>query len=397
MASDNPTSTNAKPRIQTLAELNSSQQEAIRAIPPYGTQPPPVMTKHYPVSNFTTGERHLLERERVFRRLPVPIIPSARLPDPKTVLAFDGYGPPLAIVRDKDGTVRVFLNACQHKGAKLVERCDAHKAARLTCPYHSWTYGLDGRLLAIARDDAFEDIDKADFPLAELPSKEFGGIIWAILDRDAEPDFSTLNDELGADLTSLEVPRAHLYDHKTFDIQANWKLVLEPFMESYHVPRLHASSIGHLFGDVTRIIDLLGPHQRKVAGKIDYQPEMLDEAGSNIHKVVTFAYQLFPNAVLITSPYYTSLMILMPKNERETRVDYYMLLLEEPTTEKAKDVARRSFDLVLKVFGGEDFRAAEISQEGLESGALDKMTYGGMENTIPMFYDQLEERLQRKA
>lgn len=386
-----------KPRFQTLDALNASQQEAIRAIPPYGTQPPPVMTRHYAVSNFTDNERFALERERVFRRLPVPIIPSARLPEPKTVLAHDGYGLPLAIVRDKEGKVRVFLNACKHKGAKLVERCDAHKAVRLTCPYHSWTYALDGKLLAIARDDAFDSIDKADFPLTELPSREFGGIVWAVLDPKAKPDFSTLDPALGADLDSLEIPRAHLYDHKSFDLEANWKLVLEPFMESYHVPRLHASSIGQLFGDVTRIIDLLGPHQRKVAGKVDYQPEMLDETDGNIHKIVTFAYQLFPNAVLITSPYYTSLMILMPRSERRTRVDYYMLLLEEPLTEKAKEVAKRSFDLVLKVFGGEDFRAAEISQEGLESGALDQMTYGGMENTIPMFYDQLDECLRRAS
>ena len=382
-----------KPRIQVLGSLNPSQLEAVRQIPPYGTQPPPVMTKQYPASNFTSSTQFALEQERVFRRIAVPVMPSAMIKAPGTVIAHDGYGLPLLLVRAKDGTARVFLNACKHKGAKLIETCEAHKASRMTCPYHSWTYGLDGSLLTIARQDAFEAISKADFALTELASREFGGFIWASLNRHVEPDFSALVPELAADFESLELPSAHVYGRQTFRIKANWKLVLEPFMESYHVPRLHAGSIGALFGDITRVVDQIGPHQRKTAGKINFQPEMLDIEGENIHKTVTFAYQVFPNAVVITSPYYTTVMILMPVSERETVLDFYMLTLEPPQSQKGEDLYARSLELVLKVFGDEDFRAAEISQVGLESGALEQMTYGGMENTIPMYYEELEARL----
>ena len=379
--------------FQTLESLNASQVRAIREIPPYGTQPPPVMTVRYPASHFTQRERFEQERDRVFRKLAVPVMPSSAISEPGTAIAHDGYGVPLLLARDKQGKLRAFLNACKHKGAKLVESCGVQKLARFTCPYHSWTFGLDGGLIAIARQDAFEAIDKNDYHLAELACREFGGLIWVCLDRNATPDFSALVPEIEADLISLEIPDVHVYASRRFHLKANWKLVLEPFMESYHVPRLHADSIGGLFGDITRIIDLLGPHQRKTAGKINFQPEMVDEAGVNIHKTVTFAYQLFPNAVLITSPYYTSLMILMPVNERETIVDYYMLTLRKPETQEAEDLYARSFELILKVFGEEDFRAAEICQVGLESGALDNMTYGGMENTIPMFYAQLDAHI----
>ena len=394
MAEHTAGATTPKPRVQVLDSLNSSQVAAIRQIPPYGTQPPPVMTKHYPVANFTDPARFALEQKRVFRRLAVPVMPSAMVPLPGTVIAHEAYGLPLLLIRAKDGSARVFLNACKHKGAKLVESCEVHTASRMTCPYHSWTYGLDGSLLAIARHDAFEAVSKADFALTALPAREFGGFIWASLDRHVEPDFSALVPELAADFESLELPRAHVYGRQRFNIKANWKLVLEPFMESYHVPRLHAGSIGALFGDITRVVDVFGPHQRKTAGKVNYQPAMLDIDGENIHKTVTFAYQVFPNTVVITSPYYTSIMILMPVSERETVVDYYMLTLDPPKSQKAEDLYARSLELVLKVFGEEDFRAAEISQVGLESGALDQMTYGGMENTIPMYYEQLEARLK---
>lgn len=384
-----------KPRFQQLGDLSASQIAAIRLIPPYGTQPPPVMTRHYPASAFTTAERLGEEKAKLFGRLAVPVIPSALLPDPGTAIAHNGYGLPLLVVRDKAGDVRIFLNACQHKGAMLVEDCAVHRAARFTCPYHSWTYGLDGRLLAAARADAFDALDKADYALAEMPARESAGLIWVGLDRKNPPDFAQLLPALEDDFAALDIPTAHVYGRRTFRVQANWKLVLEPFMESYHVPRLHAGSIGGLFGDITRVIDLIGPHQRKVAGKIDYQPEMLETDGDNIHKIVTFAYQIFPNAVLITSPYYTSLMILMPVTERETLVDYYMLVREAATSEKAEKLHARSYELVQQVFGGEDFRAAEISQQGLDSGALDRLTYGGMENTIPMFYDELDAHLSK--
>lgn len=388
-----PASPTPARKVATLETLSASQIAAIRAIPEYGTQPPPVMTETRPASIFIDPARFDQEQERIFRRLAVPVTLSAVLPEPGSVVAHDGYGLPLLIARGRDGTVRAFLNACKHKGAKLVEDCEHHKMGRFTCPYHSWTYGLDGKLLAVARADAFDAIDKADYALTQLACREFGGIVWVSLNRHVEPDFSALVPELEADLDALGIGGMHLYGRKTFQVKANWKLVLEPFMESYHVPRLHASSIGDLFGDVTRIVDQFGPHQRKVAGKVKYKPEMLDLPGENIHKTVTHAYQIFPNGVLITSPYYTSFMTLMPRSAGETTVEYFNLVPGPATSEKVADLYQRSFDLVLQVFGNEDFRAAEISHAGLASGALDHVTYGGMENTIPMYYEQLEARL----
>ena len=376
--------------IAALETLSASQIAAIRAIPPLSSFELPVMTCRRPVSMFVSPERYELERERVFRRQPVPITVSALLPDPGSVLTHNGYGLPLLLVRGKDGEVRCFLNACQHKGAKIVEDCAPHKLARLTCPYHSWTYGLDGRLIAIAREDVFEQLDKRTLGLAALPTREFGGLIWAILDRDAEPDFSTLEPALGEDLERLLIPKAHVYGRRTFEVKANWKLIMEPFQENYHVRRLHANSIGNMFVDGPGIVTPFGRHQRKIYGKGNFDPTRLDDPGQDIHKIVTHIYQLFPNGILITSPYYTSLMILMPRSHRETMVEYFMLTPGPAASSKVEEVYDRSYKLIQQVFGGEDFRAAEISQEGLESGALREVIYGGMEITIPAYYDRLD-------
>src|SRR5690606_31785467 len=148
---------------------------------------------------------------------------SAMLPKPGSVLAHDGYGVPILLTRGKDGTVRAFLNACQHRGAKVVEACGPHGASRISCPYHAWTYGLDGTLIGVPREEGFKDLDKSRRALRSLPCREAGGFVWVILDPDAEPDFDDLLPELTDNLVSLGFPSAHVYRTKTFELKANWK------------------------------------------------------------------------------------------------------------------------------------------------------------------------------
>lgn len=384
------TETLTRPRLATLDTLSESQIQAIRAIPHYDQATPPAIEASRPATIFTDDARHALEQQKVFRRLPVPVTLSARLAEPGTVLAHDGYGVPIVLTRDKDGQVRAFLNACQHKGSKVVESCEPHKAGRLVCPYHAWTYKLDGQLMGVPRQETFARLDKSTRPLAQLPCKESGGLIWVILDRHAPADFSSLSDQLAVDFTAMGIPDAHVYGHKRFDLAANWKLVLEPFLEGYHVQRLHAQSIGDMFADVPNVYDRFGRHTRQVSGKVNFTPDLLDQPVKNIHELVTHAYLAFPNTVIVTSPYYISVMIIMPRAAGRSVVDYFMLTRQAPDNPKAESLYARSYELILKVFGTEDFRAAEISQEGLSTGALDTVVYGGLEHAIPDFYETLE-------
>lgn len=380
-------------RITRLQDLTPSQIEAIRKIPaekdavlvPFGATRPNEI--------FTGRERYEAEQAKIFQRYPMPVTLSALL-EPGSVVANDSYGVPLLIARGKDGVVRAFINACQHKGSKIVEDCEVRKRGRLTCPYHAWTYGIDGKLIGIARKEAFENIDKADRGLAELEAREWGGVIYVQLNRDIPADWSNLSEQVADDFAALGIPNAHVYGRKTFDLKANWKVVLEPFLEGYHVQRLHAASIGDNFQDAPNIVDMFGPNIRQVSGRIGYVPEMLDEdAEANVHKLVTHAYTAFPNCVVVTSQYYTSVMILMPRDVDRTVVEYFMITPEAASTPKAEEVFGRSFELILSVFGGEDFRAAEISQQGLAAGVPKETIYCGLETNIVRYYEALEALL----
>jgi phenylpropionate dioxygenase-like ring-hydroxylating dioxygenase large terminal subunit len=383
-----------KPLFQTLDMLSPGQIDAIRRIPAHDQAGVVQIEATRPVAVFTGQDRYDREQACVFRKTAVPVMLSTMIAGPGTAIAHDGYGVPMIIARDRQGVARAFLNACQHKGSKLVEGCDPVKASRLTCPYHAWTYGLDGTLIGVARAETFLNLDKSKRNLAELPSREAGGFIWVMLDRDAEPDFSGVDSRLVEDMDAFGIADAHVYGRKTFHLDANWKLVLEPFLEGYHVQRLHARSVGPLFADVPNVVDVLGLNIRQISGKAQFGPADLDIPGENIHKTVTHAYLLFPNTVVVTSPYYISVMFIMPSGVRKTTVDYYMLTRLPADNDKGEEIYQRSYEMIIDVFGGEDFRAAEISQVGLDSGALQEVVYSGMEATIPIYYQRLEGQLQ---
>jgi nitrite reductase/ring-hydroxylating ferredoxin subunit len=383
----------APPRkIPTLDTLSEGQIAAIKAIPPHTQVEVVPLDDRKPVSFFFDEDQYRLEMEKIYRRLPVPIGVSPMLPEPGTAVANDSYGVPVLLMRSRDGEVRAFLNACKHKGSKLItEPGVVQKAPRVVCPYHAWAFGLDGKLLAIPRADTFCNIEKNQHNLTELPCREAGGLIWVILDKNARSDFSMVEDDLSADLGALGLPMAHIYGYKTFDLKANWKLVLEPFLEIYHVQRLHAKSIASQFVDNPTITTQMGAHIRSVSGRADFSPELI--GAGNIHKYVTQSYRLFPNGILITSPYYISLMIIMPTSVSTTKVDYYMLTQGPPDNPKAEELYKRSYGLILEVFGKEDFWAAEMAQAGLSSGALEEVRYCGLEDKIPLYYQVLDKYL----
>ncbi|WP_425230000.1 aromatic ring-hydroxylating oxygenase subunit alpha [Sphingomonas sp.] len=385
----------AERRITRLADLTDSQQESIRRIPAEKDIVFTPLAASRPNAIFTGSERYDEEQAKVFRRYAVPVTLTALLPEPGSVVAIEAYGKPLLVSRTRSDEFKVFINACQHKGSKLIEDCAVHKQGRMVCPYHAWTYGIDGKLIGVARAETFDGLLKSERGLKELPSRVWGGVIYAQLNGEVA-DFSPLHAQIADDFTALGIPDAHVYDRKVFDLKANWKVVLEPFLEGYHVQRLHAASIGALFTDAPSVTDSFGVNVRQVSGRAGYVPSMIDEdPNANIHKLVTYAYTAFPNVVLVASQYYISIMILMPCGVNRTTVHYYMLTPEPATTAKAEDVFKRSYDLIISVFGGEDFRAAEICQAGLTAGVPESTVYCGLESTIVRYYDELEGLLER--
>ena len=138
--------------IDTLPARKPTEGQAnlARMIADEAKRPNAAVTQ-VPAAVYTDAGRWAQEREALFARLPQVIAPSALLPDPGMAVPHDLSGRTLLLTRDSNGTARVFANVCRHRGTRLVEGETAECVKRLVCPYHAWTYRLDGSLMALPR------------------------------------------------------------------------------------------------------------------------------------------------------------------------------------------------------------------------------------------------------
>lgn len=192
------------------------------------------------VSDYTDRERWEREVE-FFRTTPMFLALSDEVREPGSYWAMTRVGVPLLLTRTKSGEVKLFINACRHRGVKVVEDGKG-KQPRFTCIYHAWTYGLDGRLIGLPENRIFGDVDKGKFGLTQLAVEERDGLIWGMLTPGrplALDDY--LNPEMADILTKCGFDRFKVVNQ--IDLPAvNWKLTLEGYLETYHFNTVHAKS-----------------------------------------------------------------------------------------------------------------------------------------------------------
>lgn len=344
-----------------------------------------------PVAAYLDPDRFARE-QALIRANPVAVAPSALLAKKGTVLAHDHLGVPLLLTRDRAGAAHVFLNVCRHRGTRLVSEDGPCRKGSLVCPYHQWTYGLDGALTNIPLAEAFPDVDPARHGLVPLPVEERHGTLWAVADPAGSLDLAGHLGPTDDELAAFGLDRLTYYGQHESQVAANWKLVFDAFFEAYHVHRLHKTSLAGFFTDSQAIIDRAGRHIRSVIARRDYDGSL--PAPDRLRDLVTFVFYLFPNTLIVVSPDYVNLLAMYPQTVDRTLV-VNTLYIDAPPQSPAEEAHwAKSFDLICRVvFEGEDYRMAELGQVGLRSGANPAMTLGRFEYGVRLFHDVLDEEL----
>jgi len=177
------------------------------------------------------------ERARIFARTWQYGGRAALVDEPGSFLTTDTGGIPILVTRDRDGVLRAFLNVCRHRGAVLTEGCGTR--ATLQCHYHAWTYELDGSLRTAPRADREPSFDPSELALLPASVDTWGPFLFVNPDPNASPLAEHLGDLPDILAKVIDVDAIVFHSRVDFGAQANWKIVVENFLECYHCPTAH--------------------------------------------------------------------------------------------------------------------------------------------------------------
>jgi phenylpropionate dioxygenase-like ring-hydroxylating dioxygenase large terminal subunit len=372
--------------IPTVSLLND--QEAIERIFTHidnGTTDLGDTVWREPVENYHSQERFDAEIA-LLRSLPIPFCPSVALPEKGSYIARKSAGTPLVVARGKDGKVRAFINACRHRGMQVAS--GSGRAQAFVCPYHAWSYGLDGSLKAIPGEEGFPGLATEDHGLVEVSAMEKGGLVYVMQKGEISPEML----ENSRDYFS---PGQQLFKQSENTDQANWKLLTETLLEGYHIKSLHKKSFYPYGLDNVNLVETYGANARvtfpfrRIEKLRDVPADKRRAAG-----MLTSVYHLFPNASVSVLSKHSNLTIMEPLSPSSTQMVIY-LVTPDQTVENPiplEDVERDA-QFVNESGQDEDREAACLIQQTVTAEANSHLTFGYFEKAIVNFHKHLSDRI----
>jgi phenylpropionate dioxygenase-like ring-hydroxylating dioxygenase large terminal subunit len=335
-----------------------------------------------PVEHYRSAARLATEVEQVFRRHPTVFCPSAAVTEPGSYVAREAAGTPIVVVRDRDGRVRGFRNACRHRGMQVAEGAGCTRA--FACRYHGWTYGLDGRLRHVPHEDGFPGLDYDTHGLVPVTTVERHGLVFVTQDEPARPEPAL--DALPDLLAGLTVVRTNQQE-----LAANWKVLMDGFLEGYHIRQTHRETFYPVQYDNLNVVETFGRNSRiafpyRNIEKLRATPV----AARSATGVLTFVYHLFPNVIVATFPTNVLVGVNEPLAPDRTLASTWVLAAEREADDGSPEPAG---DFVL-AGAQEDNAVACAIQRSLGSSANEYFEFGRFEGAVTHFHRALTEAIE---
>lgn len=328
-----------------------------------------------PASYYVDPDHFTRERERFFAQRWVCVGRVEDLAAPGDYILREICGESIIVTRDASGTYRAFYNVCRHRGTRLCTEAKGHFNERIQCPYHAWTYGLDGRLLTAPHMDGAPGFCRDEIALGRVAAEVWEGHVFVTLAPEPPP----LRDQI-AHLAEkfrpwqmFELRRAY---RVTYDVKANWKLLISNYSECLHCPVIHPGlqKLSHyMTGDNDP------PTPSWLGGRMELRPEVgtMSRDGrlrraplpglSAEQQRHVYYYALLPNLLLSLHPDYVMTHLLWPVAADRTEVwcewHFHPREFQHPGFDPADAID--FWDDTNR----EDWRVSELSQQGIGSRA----------------------------
>lgn len=360
-----------------------------------------------PAERYTCPDHFRLEMAGLFGgKVPLLAGFSPDLPTPGSWFTCELPGAPLFLTRAADGSVKAFLNICRHRGSRLVgfeldaeghflqHRGQSHSA--FTCPYHAWTYNTGGKLIRHANDmNGFNQlqakIDSGEFNLIEVACIETEGMLLVRPQGkepiDAQRDTFGMHSRMG----EFGFGNFHFYQEVFWDFAANWKLLIETFMEGYHIAALHRNTLAPKFRCYPVIYECFGPHALfPLTRKSITEQRDRPESEWSVLKHASTVFSVSPHAVLnIPMDGHMELWDFQPLDVGRTRarVRFYIPRPVQSEAEEARWI--KSWKVSTEVISGEDFTQQQNIQINLATGRIPGVVFGQNEPLLSHYHREL--------
>ncbi|MBC5806198.1 MAG: (2Fe-2S)-binding protein [Candidatus Eremiobacter antarcticus] len=351
----------------------------------------PPRARTLPGRYYTSADVHQKERERIFTRRWLCVGREEQIRNKGDYFLAESAGESIIVVRGTDGQARAFFNVCRHRGTRMCEVPSGTFAGAIMCPYHAWTYALDGKLTAARNMQDLEDFDKADYPLRTVALANWEGFLFINLTREADTfdqDFSSL---LGR-FAQWRIGETRIARSITYELSCNWKLVFQNYSECYHCPLIHPA-LDRLTASTSGRNDLMrGPFlggymtlrdpgtSMTVSGHTD-RPPLGEVAGDELDRV--YFYTIFPSMLLSLHPDYIMAHRVYPLAVNRTKVVCEWLFDADTMAKPGFDPsdAVEFWDMTNR----QDWHVCELSQAGIESVAYAPGPYSNQEGLLYEF------------
>ena len=352
-----------------------------------------------PGRNYTSPDVFALEQERIFQQRWLCVCRASQLKAPGDFVTREVGGESLIITRDASGALRAFYNVCRHRGTRMCEVASGNFGETIVCPYHAWTYTLDGRLIGAPHMAGFEGFEKKDYPLHAILTAEWEGFVFINLASDPEP-FEVAWKPLFGRFDRFHLASLPMHTRIEYDIKANWKLIHQNYSECYHCSPVHPQLV-KLTPPTSGENDLydgpfLGGFMEITApgGSLTVSGRMCGAPISDVPregKQRAWYYSLFPNFLLSILPEYVLTFTLWPVAPGHTKLIAEWFF--HPDTLKGgaydPDDAVKFWDEVNR----QDWHVSELSQLGVASRAYVPGPYAPREGLSVQFDREVRRSL----
>ncbi len=347
------------------------------------------------VTDYTCADQLAVERRKLFRDHPLLVGLSCQVREPGDYLTDDFTGVPILVVRADSGELNGFMNVCRHRGAKLVGGCGSVRKVFI-CPYHAWSFDREGRLASVPQGSGFEGIDRAEYGLRRLPVVEKHGMIWVRPSPGAPFEIDDYLGGLAADLAAYALAGYDHFETRVLHQRMNWKLVVDTFLETYHLNVLHRNTVSPILFSNLGAFDGFDRNLRVIFARRTFGAlRELPEADWDLVVHAAIVYQLFPNTVFIMQGDHLEIFRVYPSADCADACDMYVSLYtpEPARTDQARRHWDANMDLLLATVEKEDFPLGEDIQRGFHCGAQEAITFGRNEPSLAHYHRSLKQAL----